>query len=98
MGEHKRKGRYMIPMKRIEPSARHKACRDAMIDSVRKEMADMDASEVLAVAAYTVGQLIALQDHRKMTPAMALKIVSDNIEAGNEQAQAEVRSASGSAN
>ena len=95
MGEHKRKGRNMIPMKVITPSAKPQACRDAMINAIRKEAADMDASEVLAIAAYTVGQLIALQDQRKMTPAMALKVISDNIEAGNLQAQAEVKSAGG---
>jgi hypothetical protein len=43
----------------------------------------MDAIEILAIAAYTLGQLIALQDQRAVTPAMAMEIVASNIEAGN---------------
>lgn len=64
-----------------------------MLAVIRTEAATMDASEILAIAAYTVGQLIALQDQRKMTPQMALAIVSDNIEAGNLRAQKDVLSA-----
>lgn len=34
-------------------------------------------------SAYTVGQLIALQDQRKVSPAMAFEIVAQYIEQGN---------------
>lgn len=79
--------------KSVEPSARHKKLRDVMIEAIRKEAGDMPADEILAIAAYTVGHLIALQDRRKMTPAMAMQIVAQNIEAGNAQAMREVASA-----
>lgn len=65
------------------PTAGHLKVRDAMLAVIRKEAADMDAIEILAIAAYTVGQLIALQDQRTVTPAMAMDIVAKNIEAGN---------------
>lgn len=65
------------------PSAAHLKVRDAMIAVIQKEAADMDALEILAIAAYTVGQLVALQDQRKVTPLMAMEIVASNIEAGN---------------
>ena len=95
MGEHKRKGRNMIPMKSVPPTPEMKAARDAMLAAVKPYADAIGGDGMLAVAAYTVGQLIALQDQRRVTPAMALKLVSDNIEAGNQQAMAEVASAGG---
>ena len=50
---------------------------------------------MLAGASQIVGTLIALQDQRKMTPDMALAVVQANIEAGNQQAMAEVMRAGG---
>lgn len=72
-----------MKMKSMEPTARHLRIRDNIIDAIRKDMVDMPADEILAVVSYTVGQLVAMQDQRKMTPDMAMQIVADNIEAGN---------------
>ena len=72
-----------MKIKSKTPTAEHHRIRDAMLAVIQKEMAEMDALEVLAIAAYTVGQLIALQDQRTVTPAMAMEIVASNIEAGN---------------
>jgi hypothetical protein len=47
---------------------------------------DMPAQRILAITAQFVGQLIALQDHRKITPEMAMQIVGENIEIGNQAA------------
>lgn len=88
----------MIPMKVYQPTERHERLRQVMIASIRKEAADMDALEILAIAAYTVGQLVALQDQRKMTPAMAMQIVAENIEAGNAYAMKQILSAGGPKN
>lgn len=82
----------MTRFKSFAPSALHQRCRDAMIASIRKEAADMSAADILAIAAYTVGQLIALQDQRTMTPDQAMELVAKNIEAGNAHALAEVAS------
>lgn len=57
----------------------------------------MDALEILAIAAYTVGQLVALQDQRTVTPAMAMEIVANNIEAGNLHVVEGIMDAGGSA-
>jgi hypothetical protein len=81
-------------MKTVKPSKAHTEFRDDMVATMRKHQ-HMRADEMLAVASYFVGQLVALQDQRKITPAMAMQIVSSNIEAGNQQALAEVLSASG---
>lgn len=77
---------HMIPMKSVKPSARHLKIRDELIASMRKHMGDMPAEEILAIVSYTVGQLLAFQDQRKITPDMAMQIVSSNIEAGNRDA------------
>jgi hypothetical protein len=84
-----------MKMKTSLPTKQHMAMRDDLIAVIRKYGADMDAAAILAVASYTVGQIIALQDQRTMTPAMAMEVVAANIEAGNEHAQAEVKSAGG---
>lgn len=84
----------MIKMKSKMPSAQHQAFRDDLIAALRKHER-LKPDEMLAVAAYFVGQLIALQDQRSMTPAMAMELVATNIEAGNIHAQQEVQSAEG---
>lgn len=75
----------MIPMKSKAPSPAHTAFRDDMVAMMRKHQ-HMAPDEMLAVAAYFVGQLLALQDQRRMTPEMGLQVISSNIEAGNAQA------------
>lgn len=47
---------------------------------------NMPAQRILAITSQFVGQLIALQDQRKITPDMAMQIVSENIEIGNRAA------------
>lgn len=44
----------------------------------------MTPLEVLAVAANMVGKLVAMQDQRKTSVAMAMEVVSRNIEVGNK--------------
>ncbi len=46
--------------------------------------------ELLAIAANMVGKLVAMQDHRVMTPAQAMEIVAKNIEYGNQQVVGEL--------
>lgn len=46
----------------------------------------MSAQEMLALSAHLVGQIIAMQDQRTVTPEMAMKIVARNIEQGNQEA------------
>jgi hypothetical protein len=76
----------MSVMKRISPTPTHKKMRDELIAVIRKYGKDLKAEEILALAAYTVGQIIALQDQRTTTVAAAMEIISTNIEAGNQDA------------
>lgn len=43
----------------------------------------ISAQEILAVAANMLGKLVAMQDQRTMSPAMAMEIVAQNLEHGN---------------
>lgn len=81
-------------MKSFKPTKEQTAFRDEMVSVLRKHE-HLRADEMLAVASYFVGQLIALQDQRKMTPRMAMELVASNIEAGNQYAMTEVKSAGG---
>lgn len=57
------------------------------LDALKAQMPlDMDAQRILAITCQFVGQLIALQDQRKITPDMAMQIVQENIEVGNHAA------------
>jgi hypothetical protein len=73
------------PMKNSAPNALHLAFRKALEEAMRTHGATLQADELLAVMSHCVGQLIALQDQRKMTPAMAMDLVSSNIEQGNRE-------------
>lgn len=76
---------------RSRPAApKHRAFRDDAIALLTKHGGNLGASEMLALAAHLVGRLVALQDQRVMSPAMAMEIVGKNIEQGNAEALAEV--------
>ena len=68
----------------------HRAFRDDAIVLLKKHAGNLDATEMLALAAHLVGQIIAMQDQRTVTRGMALEIVGQNIEVGNAEALAEV--------
>lgn len=72
-------------MKSIQPTARHLAFRKALENSIRDHGQELDALDLLAISAHFVGQLIALQDQRTMTPAMVIELVQSNIEQGNRE-------------
>lgn len=73
--------------------------RNRLLRSVRTELqrGDISADELLSVLSHTVGQCIAMQDQRKVTPEQALKLVWDNIEAGNKAALSDLLEADGGA-
>ncbi len=50
---------------------------------VSKHAGNVSAQELLAVAANMLGKLVAMQDQRTMSPAMAMEIVAQNLEHGN---------------
>ena len=80
--------------KSVEPTEKQKAARLAMIEALKSF--DLPPMEMLAVMAYTTGQLIAMQDQRKVTPDMAMELVATNIEAGNAHAIAGLLDTKGS--
>lgn len=63
--------------------------RDDFIAILNKHTGHLDSSEMLAVASYTVGQMVAMMDQRKFTPDAVMELVAKNIEAGNAQAIAD---------
>lgn len=68
------------------PTPDMEAFRNDILAVLNKHAGTLDASEMMALAAYTTGQIMAMQDARKWSPAMALDVVAKNIEAGNAQA------------
>lgn len=73
-------------MKTKAPTVDHKRFRNDLIAVMNKHAGALDASDMLALAAYTTGQIMAMQDARKWTSALAMEVVAKNIEAGNLQA------------
>jgi hypothetical protein len=95
---HPCKERKMIkePLKRAAPSAQHLRCRETLLAVARRQMGDMPAEEVLAVFAYTLGQMTILQDRKRFTSAEIMEVVTRNIQQGNRDAATRVFSAEGS--
>jgi hypothetical protein len=70
---------------KIAPQPKHVAFRDDLVAVLRKHGGTLDTSEMLALASHLVGQLVALQDQRTMSPDQAMEIVARNIEQGNQE-------------
>lgn len=73
-----------------KPTAAHHAFRNDAIALLNKHAGTLDSSEMLALAAHLVGQIVAMQDQRVMTPAIAMEIVAQNIEQGNGEVLAKL--------
>ena len=73
----------------------HKAFRNDLIALLRKYSDNLSSEEMLALASHLVGQLLAVQDQRTMTPAMGMNLIAKNIEQGNRESIDELRSAKG---
>ena len=76
-------------MKTKQPTVDHEAFRNDMLAVMDKHAGQLDAAEMMALAAYTTGQIMAMIDARKWSSALALEVVTKNIEAGNAQAIAD---------
>lgn len=63
----------------------HEVLYQELIALVNKHAGKMSSIEMLAVASNMLGKLVALQDQRAVTPAMAMEVVIQNIEQGNKQ-------------
>lgn len=80
-----------------KPTPAHRAFRDDALALLRKHAGHLDATDMLALSAHMVGQIVAMQDQRKVTRDMALQVIMDNIEQGNREVLDGLRTSSGSA-
>ena len=85
----------MANFKTVPTSPEAEACRQALANAMRPYADKLGPQGMLAVASAFVGQLVALQDQRTMTPAMAMEIVARNIESANQEALTSLRDAPG---
>jgi phosphoribosylanthranilate isomerase len=67
----------------ILPTAEMDAFKRELMALFAKYCGESPAEALLAIASYTVGQIVAMQDQRQMTPDKAMAIVSMNIQTGN---------------
>lgn len=72
-----------VAFKTQQPSEIVKQCRIDVLQAIHNYKGKITPEEILATLSFTVGQVIALQDMRKMTREIALEIVASNIELGN---------------
>ncbi len=73
-------------MKTHQPTVEMLEYRSGLLALLDRHSGSLDASVMMALAAYSVGQIMAMQDARKWTPSLAMEVVAKNIEAGNAQA------------
>jgi len=73
----------------VKPTAAHMAFRDELLAEFKRIATKYDdqvpAIQQLAVLSHILGQAIAMQDQRKYTAPMVMKMVADNIEQGNQE-------------
>lgn len=74
-----------ISKKLVKASLQNEAFRKDVIALLRKHGSALSSQEMLAVSAYLVGQMIAFQDQRSLTPAEAMEIALENIALGNKE-------------
>ena len=84
-------------MSKINANPAHQVAYDDLADLLRKHAGEVSAIELLAIAANMLGKMVALQDQRIITPAMAMETVARNIEIGNQQALAQLMTPKGRA-
>jgi hypothetical protein len=75
-----------FPEKTSQTGPKDQAFRMELLDLIKRHVGGLPADRALAAAAYVVGQLIAVQDQRVMTPELAIQIVNSNIDLGNANA------------
>ncbi len=68
------------------PTPAMEAFRSDLLVLLNKYAGALDASEMMALGAYTTGQIMAMQDARKWSAAQAMEVVAKNLEEGNAQA------------
>lgn len=75
-----------MTLKEFTPTAKHLAFMNELKAAIGNTGRELQAHELLAIAAQLVGNLLAYQDHRLMTPAEGMDLVARNIETGNRAA------------
>ncbi len=78
-------------------SQAHEVAYQDLVALVNKHADAMTPIEILAVAANMVGKIVAMQDQRIVSPALAMETVARNIEHGNQQVLAELMKSEGAA-
>lgn len=78
-------------MSRHQAKPEHEVAYQDLCNLVRKHANKLTPLELLAVAANMVGKLVALQDQRVTSPGLAMKVVAENIEHGNQQVLEQLR-------
>lgn len=75
----------------------HKRFEAGVKAAMKEHVGGLNGEEMLAIMSQVLGQLIAMQDQRTMTPGRAMAIVSVNIEEGNRAALADLAKPEGRA-
>lgn len=75
----------------------HEIAYQDLVALVSKHADKLTALELLAVASNMLGKMVAMQDQRKITPDMAMRVVAANIEHGNKELLDQLSQSQGSA-
>jgi hypothetical protein len=84
-------------IRRVKTGPEYEVAYQDLCALVNKHSDKLTSLQVLAVAANMLGKLIAMQDQRTVTPEMAMKVVTENLERGNRQVWEQIMQSQGSA-
>lgn len=80
----------MIPTQTSKNNPAFEQFRLDMLKTLKAHTGDLAPDHMLAVAAYTVGQILAMQDQTKITSEEAVTLVQENMQLGNEHVISQV--------
>lgn len=74
------------PERTVQPTLSMEIFRQQLLKLLDQHSGHLDSTVMLGVAAYAVGQMMALQDAKKYKPQQIIELVQNNIELGNKDA------------
>lgn len=78
-------------------SPEHEVAYQDLCALASKHAGKLSSMELLAIAANMLGKLMAMQDQRTVTSAIAMEVVIQNLQQGNQQAIEQLMNSKGSA-
>ena len=87
----------MTEIKKQKVGQVHLEAMHALLDALKPFQEELGTAGMIALVSHLGGQLVALLDANKYTPEMAMELVSNNFQLGNDDVTGSILNTQGSA-